>query len=70
MRTVLTLALLAIVLVLSWNADFYASSMVDAFMALALGSALITLLVVQPSWINLASVFLSSIVLAALDYRV
>ena len=69
-RTVLTMALLVIVLVLSWNADFYASSMIDAFMALALGSALITLLVVQPSWINLASVFLSSIVLAALDYRV
>src|SRR5208337_3924823 len=70
MRTVLTMALLAIVLVLSLNADFYGSSMVDAFMALALGSALITLLVVQPSWINLASVFLGSVVLAALDYRV
>src|SRR5271167_19140 len=69
-RTVLTMALLAIVLVLSLNADFYGSSMVDAFMALALGSALITLLIVEPSWINLASVFLSSVVLAALDYRV
>jgi len=64
------MALLAIVLVLSLNADFYGSSMVDAFMALALGSALITLLIVEPSWINLASVFLSSVVLAALDYRV
>src|SRR5271157_2727894 len=69
-RTVLTVALFAIMVALSLNADFYNSSMVDAFMALALGSALITLLVVQPSWINLASVFLSSVVLAALDYRV
>ncbi len=54
---------------LSLNADFYSSSMVDAFMAMALSGALITLLVVQPSWTNLASVAVSSLVLAALDYR-
>src|SRR5271169_4922724 len=69
-RTVLTTALLAIVLGLSLSADFYSSSMVDAFMALALGSALITLLVVQPSWINFASVAVCSLALAGLDYRV
>jgi hypothetical protein len=69
-RIALTVVLIAIVLTLSLNAGFYNSSMVDAFMALALGSALITLLVVQPSWINLASVILCSLVLAGLDYRV
>ncbi|HYW41122.1 MAG TPA: phosphatase PAP2 family protein [Terriglobales bacterium] len=69
-RTVLTVALLAIVLVLSLSADFYNSSMVNAYMALALGGALITLLVVQPSWLNVASVAVCSLVLAGLDYRV
>lgn len=73
-RIVLTAALLAIVLSLSLSSYFYDSSMVDAFMALALGSALITLLVIEPSWINFArdfaSVALGSLVLAALDYRV
>src|ERR1700694_5692755 len=69
-KTVLTVALLAIVLALSLSADFYKSSMVDAFMAMALGGALVTLLVVQPSWTNLASVAVCSVVLAGLDYRV
>lgn len=69
-RTALTVALLAIVLVLSLSADFYNSSMVDAFMALALCGALVTLLVVQPSWMNIASVAVCSLVLAGLDYRV
>jgi hypothetical protein len=69
-KTVLTVALLAIVLALSLSADFYNSSMVDAFMAMALGGALVTLLVVQPSWTNLISVAVCSVVLAGLDYRV
>jgi PAP2 superfamily protein len=69
-RIALTVALLTIVLALSLNADFYCSSMVDVFMALTLGSALVTLLVVQPSWMNFASVALGSVVLAGLDYRV
>ncbi len=69
-RTALTVALLAIVLALSLSADFYKSSMVDAFMAMALSGALVTLLVVQPSWMNLASAAVCSLVLAGLDYRV
>jgi hypothetical protein len=69
-KTVLTVALLAIVLALSCNADFYHSSMVDVFMSLALAGAAVTLLVVQPSWMNLASVALGGLVLAGLDYRV
>jgi len=69
-KTFLTVALLVIVLVLSLNSSFYNSSMVDAFMAMALGGALVILLVVQPSWTNFASVAVCSVVLAALDYRV
>jgi hypothetical protein len=68
-KTVLTVALLAIVLALSLSADFYNSSMADAFMAMALGGGLVILLVVQPSWMNLASVAVCSLVLAGLDYR-
>jgi hypothetical protein len=68
-KTVLTVALLAIVLALSLSADFYNSSMVDVFMAMALGGGLVILLVVQPSWMNFASVAVCSLVLAGLDYR-
>ncbi len=69
-KTALTVALFAIVLALSLSSDFYNSSMVDAFMAMALGGAAVTLLVVQPSWMNFASVAVCSLVLAGLDYRV
>jgi hypothetical protein len=69
-KTFLTVALLVIVLVLSLNSSFYNSSMVDAFMAMALGGALVILLAVQPSWMNFASVAVCSVVLAGLDYRV
>ena len=68
-RVALTLALFAIVLALSLSADFYSSSMVDAFMAMALSGAVVILLVVQPSWINLAAVAVGSLILAGLDYR-
>lgn len=70
MKTALTAGLLAVVLVLSWNANFYTSSIVDAFMAMALCGAFVTLLVVQFSWIDLLGVVLSSLVLAGLDYQV
>jgi len=62
-RVALTLALFAIVLALSLSADFYSSSMVDAFMAMALSGAVVILLVVQPSWINLAAVAVGSLIL-------
>ncbi len=69
-RAILTLALFAIVITCALNADFYQHSMVDVFMALALGAALVTLSVVQPSWTNFAGVAVFSLALAALDYRV
>src|SRR6266849_2889708 len=70
LKTVLTVTFLVIVLVLSLNIDFYSSSMEDVFMSLALGAAAVTLLVIQPSWMNLVSVATGSLILAGLDYRV
>jgi PAP2 superfamily protein len=69
-KTMLTLAVFAIILVLAVNADFYKYSIVDVFMALALGAAFVTLSVVQPSWMNFAGVAVCSVVLAEIDYRV
>jgi hypothetical protein len=69
-KAVLTLTLLAVVFTCAVNADFYKHSIVDVFMALALGAALVTLSVIQPSWINFAGVAACSLILAALDYRV
>ena len=69
-KTGLTVALLAIVLALSLSADFYNSSMVDAFMAVVLCGALVILLVVQPSWMNFAIAAVCSLAMAGLDYRV
>jgi PAP2 superfamily len=66
-KTVLTVALFAAASLLSLSSEFYNSAMVDPFMALTLGSALITLLVVQPSWENFASVVVCSLALAGLS---
>jgi len=71
-KTALTVTLLAIVLMLARSAAFYNSTMIDPFLALALVSALVTLLVVQPSslWTNLAMVTACSLALAGVDYRI
>ena len=69
-RIALTVTLLAAVLALSVSTAFYNSSMVDGFMALALAGAMVTLLVVQPLWINLFILFLFGMVLSVLDYVV
>lgn len=69
-KALLTVALLACVAALSLSAGFYKSSIVDVFMALSLGAALVTLAVVQPSWINFAAVTFCALILAAFDYRV
>ena len=57
-KTVLTVALLAIVLALSLSADFYNSSMVDAFMAMAL---------VIPWTMVIATISLSSLLMYRLQ---
>jgi hypothetical protein len=69
-KVTLTMAVFAVVLVLAVNADFYKYSIVDVFMALALGAAFVTLSVMQPSWTNFAGVAVCSVVLAEIDYRV
>jgi hypothetical protein len=69
-KAILTVALFAIVLALALNPTFYKYSIADVFMALALGAALVTLSVIQPSWTNFAGVAVCSLVLAELDYRV
>ena len=69
-RVSLTALLLAVVLALSTSSAFYNSAMTGVFLSLALGSAAITLLVVQPSWLNLGSIAVGGLALAALDYRV
>ncbi len=69
LRITLTAVLLGTLVALSANAGFYNSSMVDVFMAMALGGAVVILLVVQPSWINLGSVAVGGLALAGIDYR-
>jgi hypothetical protein len=69
-KAILTAGFLVAVGALAANAGFYKSSIVDVFMSLSLCAALVTLLVVRPSWINLAFVAASALVLAALDYRI
>jgi hypothetical protein len=69
-KALLTLALLACVSALSLNAGFYKSSIVDVFMALSLGAALVTLAVVQPSWVNFAGVAACALIFAEFDYHV
>jgi hypothetical protein len=69
-KAILTVALFAMVLALALNPTFYKYSIADVFMALALGAALVTLSVIQPSWTNFAGVAVCSLVLAGLDYRV
>src|SRR5271154_4977122 len=68
-KAILTAALLIAVGALAMNRGFYKSSIVDVFMSLSLCAALVTLFVVQPSWINLAFVTSCALILAAIDYR-
>lgn len=68
MKAAISAALLALVVALSTNADFYNAAMVDVFMAMALFGALVTLLVVQFSWIDLVGVASSAAFVAGIDY--
>jgi PAP2 superfamily protein len=70
MKTALTVAILATVFEVSSSGSFYGSSMASVFMSLALAGAAVTLLVIQPSWINFASVAVGALVLAGFDYRI
>lgn len=62
--------LLAAILSLALNRDFYNDSMVSAYLSLALASALIVLAMIRRSWFDLLWVLTGGLVLAVLDYRV
>ena len=66
----LTAALFAAVLSLSVSRDFYDSSMTNAYLSLALFSALIVLGMIRRSWLDLLWVVAGGFLLAVLDYRV
>src|SRR5580700_7294153 len=66
----LTALLFAAVLSLSLSKDFYDSSMTNAYLSLALFSALIVLGMIRRSWLDLLWVLAGGLLLAVLDYRV
>lgn len=66
----LTAALLVLILVLALNRDFYTDSMTSAFLSLALASALIVLVMLRRSSLDLLWVATGGLFLAVLDYRV
>jgi hypothetical protein len=65
-----TALLLAAIVTLSLNRDFYTGSMVSAYLSLALASALIVLSMIRRSWLDLLWVVTGALFLAVLDYRV
>jgi len=65
-----TTVLLATILTLSLNRDFYTGSMVSAYLSLALASALIVLAMIRRSWRDLPWVLGGALLLALLDFRV
>ena len=66
----LTAVLIGLILALSQSWHFYYESMANAFLSLALGSALIVLGVLRLSWFDLLWVAPGTLLLALLDYRV
>ena len=66
----LTTILFLAVLALSLNREFYTSSMVSAYLSLALASAAIVLGMIRRAWIDLLWAAAGALVLALLDFRV
>jgi hypothetical protein len=66
----LTAILFGAILSLALSRDFYDSSMTNAYLSLALFSALIVLGMIRRSWLDLLWVVAGGLVLAVLDYRV
>jgi hypothetical protein len=66
----LTVVLFGLILALSLSWHFYYESMANAYLSLALGSALIVLGVLRRSWFDLLWVAPGALLLALLDYRV
>ena len=70
LRLGLSAALLAAIITLSVNWNFYYESMVNAYLSLALGSAVIVIVILRRSWFDLLWVVTGALVLAVLDYRI
>jgi hypothetical protein len=66
----LTVLLLGAILALSLSWHFYYESMANAYLSLALGSALIVLAILRRSWFDFLWVLAGALLLAVLDYRV
>lgn len=66
----LTLLLLGGILALALNWNFYYESMVNAFLSLAIGSAVIVLAILRRSWFDQLWVITGALFLAVLDLRV
>jgi len=66
----LTAALCAAILALAASWHFYYESMANAYLSLALGSAVIVLAVLRRSWFDFLFVVPGALLLAILDYRV
>lgn len=66
----LTAILYTAVLALSLSHEFYSSSMISAYLSLALASAAIVLGMIRRTWIDLVWVSAGAMVLALLDFRV
>lgn len=66
----LTAALFAAILALSLSWSFYYESMANAYLSLALASAVIVLGILRHSWLDLLWVVVGALFLAVLDYRV
>jgi len=66
----LTAALFAAILALSLSWSFYYESMANAYLSLALASAVIVLGILRHSWFDLLWVVIGALFLAVLDYRV
>jgi hypothetical protein len=69
-RLGLTAALFAAILALSLSWSFYYESMANAYLSLALASAVIVLGILRHSWFDLLWVVIGALFLAVLDYRV
>ena len=70
LKSGLTAVLFGLILALSLSWHFYYESMANAYLSLALGSALIVLGVLRRSWFDLLWVAPGALLLALLDYRV
>jgi hypothetical protein len=64
-----TALLFAAIVALATSRDFYTGSMVSAYLSLALASALIVLVMIRRSWLDLLWVLTGGLFLALLDFR-